>query len=489
MARKANMPPTPLGRFIAAMRAHACSMAATKDIPSYVRDLINELPLLGHPKVLRRQDVETLAAAIYQQERKSKPLREIPSKRSKDDPIDYHPITESDLANLEQGRSRLGREKLYWALRGVLLVDSEADFVLKNDNFIHGIEALPNRNGHIFEENLESDGGHYNSLLLLGEYGPIIHQAMRFSFKGRWFKTVWITTESGTKGRFEPSELFLKIEDRKVKVPPQMATEASKLVTQWEEQRKSGVSASSNNSTLSLSSLTSFIADDEQERTTLVAHFVRSFYANNVVAKGPQGAIARWQELQRLQYPPEPAEHLASGVGVAICVFCDGGKRIVLGQRSLRENFRKGEFDIAVVEGIRPTANVNADGLIDAYGVVFRALDEELGTDRCEQEFGKPLKEFILDAAIFEIGLDMKFYQWNFLAYVVTGLKFHEVEQLWHRAKDRKENQRLTSIPATREDAARFLIEHNIWSCGCACMLHSLEIVNGKEFAAVDKGR
>lgn len=489
MARKTNMPPTPLGRFIAAMRGHACAMAATRDIPPYVRDLINELPLLGHPKVLRRQDVETLAAAIYQEERRSRPERDVPFKRSKDDPRDYHPVTEVDISNLEHGRSRLGREKLYWALRGVLLSDSEADFVLKNDNFIHGIGALPNRNSHIFEENLESTGVGYNSLLLLGEYGPIIHQAMRFSFGNRWFKTVWITTESGTKGRFEPSELFLKIDDRAVKVPPKMAEEASKLAAQWEEQRRSGAHVASNNSTLSLSSLTSTAADEEAERSTLVAHFARSFYANNAVAKGPLGAVERWQELQKLEYPPEPAEHLASGVGVAICVFCDGGKKIVLGQRSLRETFRKGEFDIAVVEGIRPTANVSPDRLIDLYGVLYRALDEELGTDRCQQEFGRPLKDLILDAAIFEVGLDMKFYQWNFLAYVVTSLKFHEVEQLWHRAKDRKENQRLTSIPATRDDAARFLIEHNIWSCGCACMLHSLEIVSGKEFVAVANAR
>lgn len=479
MSKGTSMPPKPLGRFVAAMRANACQLAAIKTLPEYLRHEVNKLPLRGHPKTLRRADVETLAYEIYQWERKLPNFVDVQMKRSRDNPIDYRPILEADVANLEQGKSSLSREKLYWVLRGVLLSDEEAKFVLDNDNFIHGIDALANRNGHIFEEAV-NDGSIQQSLLLAGEYGLGIQHCMRFPLAEKWYRTAWLSAELGTGGRFEPSELYLRIDDVPVKPPLQMTKDANALVAEWETRRRGGFNAPTNNPTLFLRKLTSYLGTDDQERNNVTGLFSRSSYANNVIAKGEKGALERWSALQKLEFPPEPVDYLASGVGLAICVFCDSGEKVVLGQRSMRETFRKGEYDIAVVEGIRPTANVNSDNVIDLYGVLERAMDEELGTDRCQTEFGRPLKDFILDAAIFEIGVDLKYYQWNFMAYVVTSLSFHQIEQLWLRAKDRKENQRLTSIPATETDVRKFVVEHNIWSCGCACLLNSLELVKAR---------
>jgi len=111
-------------------------------------------------------------------------------------------------------------------------------------------------------------------------------------------------------------------------------------------------------------------------------------------------------------------------------------------RRTLNETFRKGEFDIVVVEGIRPTADV-AEGKIDVQAVARRALTEEFGFGR-----GQPPEvwsSLLNRLVVLEFGVDLEYYQWNLLVFADTKLSFAETDGMWRKAKDRKREHRSSS--------------------------------------------
>lgn len=77
---------------------------------------------------------------------------------------------------------------------------------------------------------------------------------------------------------------------------------------------------------------------------------------------------------------------------------------------------------------------------------------------------------------VFELGCDLEYYQWNFLASVTLDLSFEEIQRAWQRAKDRKENEGLYLIPNTREGVLDCVQTRAIWSCGAACLVRSFEL-------------
>lgn len=442
MGRKLARPPKPFGRFVAAMRIHARTRAQRISEPF-------RKALAHMPRELRREDVAELAG-----------LAQHEAGERQDDV----PVTPEDIANLEKGRSNLSYEKNYWLLRGLLFNANEAREILTNDNFIRGVDASAIGNGHLIPAKFAD--------LFIGEYGPAISNN---TFRvGDEFLTTWLEVDKASEGGFKPQELHLIITEDIVSAPPAFEKLVDRLESDWQQRRSAGKHVPFNNPTLALDAV---ISDkDDQERNLLTLRFKTSKYSRNAVAKGPHGSNFRWHALQELTYPPRPTPFLASGVGVAICVFCDGGQSVVIGQRSHLENFRQEEFDIAVVEGIRPNADVNERNEIDLFGVLDRALDEELGTGNLERLFGRTLAEVVTKKAIFEFGCDLKYYQWNFLAAVTLDLGFDEVLRLWQSAKDRRENQRLIAIENNSENVLNFVRENNIWSCGVACLLRSLQI-------------
>lgn len=443
MGRRSGRPPQPVGRFVAAMRMHARSRMRGQTLPEPVRQA-----LTGMPFALRRADVAELAQVIEAEARGTS---------------DPGPISADDVANLEKGRTSLSYDKLYWLLRGLLFSPEEARMLIETDYFIKGVDSPTSGNGHLMPvDRLE---------LFVGEFGPMIRDnTFRIADKA---VTTWLEADKGSAGGYHPNELHIYFDESAG--PVSYPDEFSKLIREtesdWEQRRKAGKDAPFNNPTLALCRV---VADkDEEERNFLTLVMQRSKYSANAVAKGPEGARARWQALQDMTFPPKPVPYLASGVGVCINVLCDGGTRIVIGQRSHLENFRKGEYDVAVVEGIRPNANIRDNGQIDVHAVIDRALDEELGTGNCELLFGRPISEFVKQKSVFEFGCDLKYYQWNFLCLVEIDLSFDQISSLWKTAKDRRENQSLIAIPFERSAVEEFVLTHHIWSSGVACLLGS----------------
>lgn len=191
-----------------------------------------------------------------------------------------------------------------------------------------------------------------------------------------------------------------------------------------------------------------------------------------MVAKQEGGAAFRAKALQEATWPLKPVDYLASGVGICINLICNEGRSMVVGRRGNDETFRKGEYDIAVVEGIRPTSNI-INGRIDIVGVAKRALIEELGLDRVAPN--EDLDAVIERLCIFELGCDLEYYQWNFLAFAKVNLTFDEIYSGWQKAMDRKENQTILAIDFNNSSVLDFISTQRIWSSGAACALRTFD--------------
>lgn len=440
--RTQNMPPSAFGRFLAAMRAHAYERICSDTNKAALKPEIYE----EGKRRLTRKDLCTIHQLMG---------------GANDG------LSEDLIRNYETGRTDPPDHIKMLLLDILQLTPDEQKSLIDDHGFFAGSNASGLKNPNLIPN-------FRNRILLAGEYGPLIENAMPIADT----LSTWVEVEKSSSGGYLPDEISADVIEVDIsaycKHPRFKSFQAIAQQALRENQARiaAGVRGWSNNSTLALDSVVHTMKDDDEERNQISMRFVRSQYMYNVVAKGEQGAAFRWQALQDAQFPPQPLNFLASGVGICINVICDDGKNIVIGQRSLQETFRKGERDIAVVEGIRPTSDVH-DGSINMTRVCYRALNEELGLDKIAE--GKSAQDFTKRLSIFEFGVDLKFYQWNFLSFVELDLSFEQIESAWRKAKDRRENQRLVKIPLARAGVEAFIQNNAFWSAGAACAMRSFD--------------
>ena len=206
-------------------------------------------------------------------------------------------------------------------------------------------------------------------------------------------------------------------------------------------------------------------SEDGHEKKGIEVFFSKSRYANNVTAKSTSAINLRKKALREFQHLDQPIEWLASGVGVAVVVFCDDGTHFVTCQRSDTERFRSREFDISVVEGINPVKDRHPEKTDRVYihDAVKRAVHAELGFKPEDDEIN-----------VIGFGVDLEYYQWNFIAYVESSLSFQEIELAWQTADEKFETMALSYVSATPEDAAEFAAVNPVWSSGLAALYTSL---------------
>lgn len=321
--------------------------------------------------------------------------------------------------------------------------------------------------------------------LAIGEFGPTITNAMPV---GDYVST-WVEVEKASEGGFSPVEINVIVESSEIRPPDDFAKLANDALAENEKKKAQGIRGWSDNQTFCLltadrksavlvdepdvaaKSIVTEIGKDADERTSITLRLQHSWYRYNVIAKQAAGAGHRWRALQEATVPLTPVPHLASGVGVCVNVICDDARSMVVGQRSNDETFRKNEYDVAVVEGIRPTAEgAGQTAIMDA---AYRALSEELGVNK--KVLDRSIEDIVKRLVIFEFGCDLEFYQFNFLAFAEVNLDFPTLYRAWQKAKDRKENQTLHTIPFTRESVDDFVTKNPIWSSGAACALRTFD--------------
>jgi len=404
-------------------------------------------------KPLTRKQVETIAENIFSEEGGDS---------------GNLPFSVNDLTNFENGRSALSPDRLFWVLRGVGFSNEEARRILFLYSSTTSDSLGPGPNPNIIHT--------HDRELLVGSYGDLAYQRM-YTVSSDYIAP-WVNCAIADQGGFREDEIFFRIDKkRKLKLPPELDEVATQKKREWAEARAANRKAPFNGPTLALESYFVDSTEDENsgERNIIRLDLIQSEYANNVAAKNsPEAEQMKWEHLNKYgslaEFPPLP--FLASGIGVAINVFCEGGKEVILGQRSNLETFRPMEFDVAVVEGIRPDFNHYGETedakFINVHEAILRGLEEELGLRNNSDAFS--------DVSIFEFGCDLKFYQWNFLASVTLDMTFEEVERRWQRAKSRRENNFITSIEAIEEKALEFVTRNPMWACGVACLLESIRL-------------
>ncbi len=457
-----------MARFVIAMRLnYRFRIQNDTRLQSFVRE-----HLLKLPETLSREDVRTLASqAAYDEDAVGE-----------GDEHDY--LRENDIANFELSKSNLDPKKIYWILRGLLFSDEEAKEIMK-DGSLAGDQVLGLvENPHIF---------HIGQLFAASaNFGPSVFQ--KTATVNSAHRTSWVTCARADFPGYRDEEIVFAVDTSQTVIPPpDIDKEANKLEASWEKMRMGGGRPPHNGVTAALQQYRQDSTNHTpgEERNILLLDLVRSKYSYNVTAKNSLvGETRKWRSLIEASEKEElePVDYLASGIGIASCLFCEDDQKIVVGQRSNLEAFRSGEFDVAMVEGIRPDMNVSSQvnniSYVDVQKAMTRGYEEELGADLCEVKFGKSLAEVTNFRSIFEFGCDLEFYQWNFMAAISVNLKFSEIEELWRDSKHRRENQRLETIDANIDAVRSFVLENKVWSCGAACLLKSVELMELRKIKA-----
>lgn len=429
--RPIGRPPTRIGRLLIVLRASVGLRDLSPDAPVKFREKISRQPVAG----LSREEAACWAEEITG-------LR----------------LSHDDIRRFETGGKRNPRRE---TLRDLLLTyglsPDETEAVLADRH----LDPAGGENPHLL-------ASWRMRALAVGEFGPAIMGGLRIA--GR--VSSWVEVDKAASGGFGAGEVEIIVDDIEVQPPSAFVGQANAVKLQNDRRLAQGIRGWTDNPTLSLTAVTDHLIDDREERRRITVRACRSWYRYGVVAKQEAGAEWRWAALQAAETPLKPVPYLASGIGVCVNVICDDGRSVIIGHRSTDETFRKGEFDVAVVEGMRPTADV-VDGRIDVASVVQRALIEELGLDRAVRgvDAGRHVRRIV----VFELGCDLEYYQWNFLAFAEIGLDFETIYDGWQRAKDRKENQSIRAVPFDETVLVDLMVHQRIWSSGMACLSRTFD--------------
>ena len=152
--------------------------------------------------------------------------------------------------------------------------------------------------------------------------------------------------------------------------------------------------------------------------------------------------------------PLKPISYLARHVGVTALILTSD-KKIIMTKRSHQTSIRRGEYDVSVVEGIEPTKDVYSDGVInkiDIFRSIKRGCDEELGFEPADEEI-----------SILGFGVDMKFYQYNFISIIETKLSLSQIANHKNgRAKDGWENK-IHAINFDIDEVLSYINRNSMW--------------------------
>src|SRR6266498_5627996 len=129
--------------------------------------------------------------------------------------------------------------------------------------------------------------------------------------------------------------------------------------------------------------------------------------------------------------------------------------RVLTTHRRLESRARPGECDVTVVEGIDANFDAIGSGRLDIGATALRGCREELGVEVSAR-----------DVSILAFGVDMTYYQWNFMGMVEIKLTADEVmAQHALHAKDRWEGK----VEPVKLDAVSVferMRQEKIWDCG-----------------------
>lgn len=449
MANEMLYPPSQMGRFVFSRRHALAHEPLPRDFPSEYKA---KLSASGQ---LSRADLANIAMEC---ERRSG----VPEDQWVD-------ITTSDVDRIERNEGGIHKNKIHWILKALLLTDQECDALESDLQFLSDASNPNLGNAHLIHPTLRDS-------VVSSEFGPSVVQAM--SAAGR--RTTWVDVIYAGDGGFSEEELDLFVDKKPDCIRPsdrEFVRVADMLARSWKQKAKKlkpNTINNADNPSIAISAIRVTRLGDE-ERPRLSMRFVRSRYRYNSAAKGPEGGQVRWRALQKLIDVYAPQVHMTSGIGVAVNVMCARDNKVAVCRRK-KVNFRPGEFDVGAVEGIRPTANVDGrTGRLDLPGVVDRALDEEIGLKNSSDVINRSRESLIVKKIIFGFGVDLKYYQYNFLALCVLDIRHEELKKLWTSASDKHESENFFSVDYNIEAVNQFIEGHHIWSSGMAAMINSFK--------------
>ncbi len=259
--------------------------------------------------------------------------------------------------------------------------------------------------------------------------------------------------------QYTPQSLKAKYSDGSPESPDDISDRILRKEMQMEKEREAGNLTIWDGIGVGLQNY-NILRDQHEVNLAIDLNFYKSRYA---AFQAVVGAIATEdRNLQGSIYsrylkninPRETIPFLARHVGV-VAVVATSDQKLVVVRRSSRTGMRPSQHDVSIVEGIEPTKDADLSGSwteIDVYKTIIRGCDEELGF--------KPTHEQI---KILGLGVDMKYYQFNFVAFIQSQVRSDEmVSKRNGRAKDAWETQ-VELLNFELSEVVEFIATHKMW--------------------------
>ncbi len=215
------------------------------------------------------------------------------------------------------------------------------------------------------------------------------------------------------------------------------------------------------------------LRDNIEENLSIVIDFYKSRYAQFQATVATIGKEDRSDSNSifnihlKNRIPRDLIPYLAHHSGIAVLVITSDNI-LILTQRDKKTGARAGENDVSVVEGIGPTKDADTSvtvNKIDVFRAIVRGCNEELGFIPSFDEI-----------SILGFGVDMAFYQYNFLSIIRTKLTYMDIERNRNgRAKDGWET-RIKPIAYDIDTVLTTVNEEKMW--GFASTLLHWALIN-----------
>ncbi len=272
----------------------------------------------------------------------------------------------------------------------------------------------------------------------------------------------------------EPQNVRIDVRSVRAELPASIAAARERLVRQLAASAQSGKQAVSYWNSANMIALTGYRISRTAEREDSTVHLEAclSDYAtfaatvlrlDEEIDQSTPSTKSKPITLRQEFFPTKdavadgvrrPLPFLANGVGIALLAFSDDGK-VLLAHRRMESRARPGECDVSVVEGIDTSLDSGGSGKLDVYATAVRGCREELGVDISSR-----------DVSILAFGVDMAYYQWNFMGMVDIKLTANEIiSQHSLHAKDRWEG-RLEQVNLDAVTVFGRMRQDKIWDCG-----------------------
>ncbi|MHA1680293.1 MAG: toll/interleukin-1 receptor domain-containing protein [Promethearchaeota archaeon] len=298
----------------------------------------------------------------------------------------------------------------------------------------------------------------------------VVPEPEYFHFKG--IRTDWITVDGNGIRSYTPENVSMKVTHKDHPLPPPLKKLREQIEKENEDKKARGESGSWNGPKYAMNAYTvERTIPDEHMRIRISLRM--SDYYNFLATVGSfdkvvdKGRTSRELFLSTVKAQNLLIPELAHGIGTCLLALTSDDY-FLFTRRSTDVGPRKNEFDVSIIEGIQPQIDINDRGLPDVFKAITRGTWEELGVEISRD-----------DVVLLGFGVDMHYYQWNFIGYVNLSKTKEEITKALELRPDKFESKIFYFVKADPSTVIKYLENKTIWASGLITIFWSLVNICG----------